>query len=155
MKTVRILFRHKKGEKMKKLLLGLFFATLAIAPIAVAEEAIEEEITDAAEIDLDSIRYNKKDNTAEIRMKIYNEDYSPESKEMYYATYYFKMDCGQKLFKPMIIEGYNKRDELMLVDYQPRQWQEIQIGSNLEQAYGYACQLSQIPKVKKNQSESL
>ncbi len=142
---------------MKKLLLGLFFTTLVIAPIAVAEEekTIEEEITDAAEIDLDSIRYNKKDNTAEIRMKIYNEDYSAESKEMYYATYYFKMDCGQKLFKPMMIEGYNKRDELMLVDYQPRQWQEIQAGSNLEQAFGYACKLSPLPKVKRNQNEEL
>ncbi len=152
MKTVRILFRHKKGEKMKKLLLGIFFATLAIAPIAAAAE---EAFSDAAEIDLDSIRYNKKNNTAEIRMKIYNEDYSPENQEMYYATYYFKMDCGQKLFKPMMIEGYNKRDELMLVDYQPRQWQEIQAGSNLEQAFGYACQLSAIPKVKKNQNEAL
>ena len=149
---MRILFRLKKGEKMKKILFGLFFATLAIAPIAVAAE---EDYTDAAEIDLDSIRYNKKDNTAEIRMKIYNEDYSPENREMYYATYYFKMDCGQKLFKPMMIEGYNKRDELMLVDYQPRQWQEIQAGSNLEQAYGYACQFSPIPKVKRNQNEAL
>ena len=55
----------------------------------------------------------------------------------------------------MMIEGYNKRDELMLVDYQPRQWQAIQAGSNLEQAFGYACQLSAVPKVKKSQNEAL
>jgi hypothetical protein len=132
-------------------MLSLLLGALTIAPLSVLAEDIIKE----ADIDLDSIRYNKKDNSAEIRMKIYNEDYVPDKNEMYYATYYFKMDCGQKLFKPLMIEGYNKRDELMLIDYEPRQWQIIQEGSNLEQAYGYACQFQAIPKIKKTKNEEL
>jgi hypothetical protein len=132
-------------------MLSLLLGALTIAPLSVLAEDIIKE----ADIDLDSIRYNKKDNSAEIRMKIYNEDYVPDKNEMYYATYYFKMDCGQKLFKPLMIEGYNKRDELMLIDYEPRQWQIIQEGSNLEQAYGYACQFQAIPKINKTKNEEL
>lgn len=139
MKLVRILFRRdNKGDNMKKLIIFFLLVTFAF-PVA----AIAQEYTPEAEIDLDSIRYNKNNNTSEIRMKIYNENYTKGGNEMYYAVYYLKMDCAQKMYKPMMIEGYNKRDELMLVDYEPRQMQPVTVGSNLEQAYNYACKINQ------------
>lgn len=128
---------------MKKFLFT-FLMLMFAAPIAV----IAEEYKNEAEIDLDSIRYNKNNNTSEIRMKIYNDGYKSGSNEMYYAMYYLKMDCNQKMYKPMIIEGYNKRDELMLVDYDQRQMQPVVSGSNLEQAYNYACRINSIPNIK-------
>ncbi|MBQ2644597.1 hypothetical protein IJG14_03380 [bacterium] len=129
---------------MKKIFFILF--TLIILPL----NTNAAEYNNEAEIDLDSIRYNKTDNTSEIRIKLYNENYLPNQNEIYYAIYYLKMDCGQRLYKPMIIEGYNKKDELMLVDYEPRQKQQIMSGSNIEQAYNYACQIKSIPNVKED-----
>ena len=116
--------------------------SLMIAPVVAALEN-----AGGTEIDLDSIRYNRADNTAEIRMKIYNEDYNPGQNNMYYALYYFKMNCSRRMFKPMIIEGYNKRDQLMLVNYEKREMQPITAGSNIERAYNFACQLQTIPSL--------
>lgn len=129
---------------MKKTLMGILIALLTLP--AIADEYVNE-----AEIDLDSIRYNKTNATSEIRMKIYNEDYEQGGNEMYYAMYYLKMDCSQKMYKPMMIEGYNKRDELMLVDYESRPMQPIAVGSNLEQAYNFACQVKTLPEVPKTE----
>lgn len=117
---------------------------MAVPAVAMAEGAIS-----GSEIDLDSIRYNKNNNTSEIRMKIYNDNYAVGGNEMFYAMYYLKMDCSQKTYKAMMIEGYNKRDELMLVDYEPRAMQPIANGSDLEQAYNYACKIVPIPQVDK------
>ena len=127
---------------MKKIIFGLLMAMFVLPVAVMAEEYVNE-----AEIDLDSIRYNKANATSEIRMKIYNENYQAGGNEMYYAMYYLKMDCTQKMYKPMMIEGYNKRDELMLVDYEPRAMQPVASGSNLEQAYNFACQIKAIPDV--------
>lgn len=129
---------------MKKFLLFVLLTFMTIPAVVMAEGAIS-----GSEIDLDSIRYNKNNNTSEIRMKIYNENYSIGGNEMFYALYYMKMDCSQKTYKPMMIEGYNKRDELMLVDYEPRTMQPIANGSDLEQAYKYACKIVPIPQVDK------
>lgn len=127
---------------MKKIAVAFLFTMFAL-PIAA------EELTPEAEIDLDSIRQNKANNTSEIRMKIYNDYYEEGGNEMYYATYYLKMDCLKKAYRPMIIEGYNKRDQLMLVDYEQRQYRPIVSGSNLEQAFNYACKANTIPQVEK------
>lgn len=131
---------------MKKFLSAVLLTFMAIPAVATAADAIS-----GSEIDLDSIRYNKNNNTAEIRMKIYNENYAVGGNEMFYAMYYLKMDCSQKTYKPMMIEGYSKRDELMLVDYEPRVMQAIASGSDLEQAYNYACKIVPIPQVDKRQ----
>lgn len=134
---------------MKKLIYALFAVLLATPLVVIAEEYINE-----AEIDLDSIRYNKSNNTAEIRVKIYNTEYAPGTDNLYYGMYYLKMDCAQKTYKPMIIEGYNKKDELMLVDYNERVYQQIVEGSDIEQAYNFACQIQSLPEVsKKNKSK--
>lgn len=129
---------------MKKFLSAVLLTFMAIPAVAMAEGAIS-----GSEIDLDSIRYNKNNNTSEIRMKIYNENYSVGGNEMFYAMYYLKMDCSKKTYKPMMIEGYSKRDELMLVDYEPRAMQPVANGSDLEQAYNYACKIVPIPQVDK------
>lgn len=122
---------------------------LAAVPLTVvAQEEFAAPESDV-EIDLDSIRYNKNNGTAEIRMKIYNQNYQKGGNEMYYAMYYLKMDCTQALYKPMLIEGYNKRNELMLVDYEPRPMTPVAAGSNMEQAYNYACKINAIPQATK------
>ncbi|MCR5261376.1 MAG: hypothetical protein K6C94_06005 [Candidatus Gastranaerophilales bacterium] len=132
---------------MKKIIFGIMSALIVSAAV-YAEGAYG-----GTEIDLDSIRYNKTNNTSEIRMKIYNEDYNPGVNDLYYALYYLKMDCLQKTFKPMIIEGYNRRNELMLVDYDKRNFSSITAGSNIEQAYNYACQKLTTPDVKEKKSK--
>ena len=119
---------------MKKILYGFLFLML-VTP------AIAEEYTNEAEINLDSIKYNKLNKTAEVSMKIYNENYEPKRNEIYYAIYYLKIDCAKKLYKPMIIEGYNQKEQLMIVDYDPREMKPIAPGSNLEQAYNFACKV--------------
>ena len=131
---------------MKKLIYGLLAVLLVTPMIAFADD---DDYVSEAEIDLDSIRYNRSNNTSEIRMKIFNSDYELGKDNLYYALYYLKMDCGKKTYKPMIIEGYNKKDELVLVDYNPRQMQEIMEGSDIEQAYNYACQLKSVPNASK------
>ena len=128
---------------MKKLFYGFLVVMLAAIPV------IAEQFTNEAEIDLDSIKYNKSNQTSEINMKIYNEDYEPSRNEIYYAIYYLKMDCIKKLYKPMLIEGYNKRDQLIIVDYDPREMKPVAQGSNLEQAYLYACKKKNLPEVQK------
>ncbi len=133
---------------MKKILIGLVLLMFAVPLAVVADEEITEPQS-GTEIDLDSVRYNKNTGIGEIRMKIYNDNYQKGGNEMYYAMYYLKMDCTQALYKPMLIEGYNKRDELMLVDYEPRQMTPVTPGSNLEQAYNYACRINEIPQVSK------
>lgn len=127
---------------MKKILLGL------VSALIFSSAVYADDIASGTEIDLDSIRYNKANNTAEIRIKIYNENYNPGVNELYYALYYLKMDCSQKTFKPMIIEGYNKKQELMLVDYDKRNYRNIAAGSDIEQAYNFACQMKTAPEVK-------
>lgn len=129
---------------MKRILSGILFTLLIVPAAAIAEDYVNE-----AEIDLDSIRYNKNNNTSEIRMKVYNENYKQGGDEMYYAMYYLKMDCSQKMYKPMMIEGYNKRDELMIVDYETRPMKAISAGSNMEQAYNFACKITPVPEVDK------
>ena len=141
MKTEQILFLYK-GEKMKKLFYGLLAIMLAVPAIA-------EQYTNEAEIDLDSIKFDRKTDSAEINMKIYNENYEPNRNEIYYAIYYLKMDCLKKTYKPMLIEGYNKMQQLMIVDYDSKEMKPIAAGSNLEQAYFYACQIRTAPNVSK------
>jgi len=128
-----------------KNIIKLIIAGICFLPLlAVAEEVLSE-----TEILLDSIKYSKSKNTAEIQMKIYNRDYEPGIDDMYYAMYYLKMYCGQKMYKPLITEGYNQKNQLLLVDYSKYQPMQIVEGSDIEQAYNYACQNYSIPKVNK------
>jgi len=129
---------------MKKIIFG-FISALIFSSAVYAESGTE--------IDLDSIRYSRTNNMSEIRLKIYNEEYNPGVNDLYYALYYLKMDCTQKTFKPMIIEGYNRRNELMLVDYDKRNYSPITVGSDIEQAYNYACQKKTAPDVKEKKNK--
>lgn len=128
---------------MKKIIYGIL-TVIVTSCTAFAAEGIS-----GSEIDLDSIRYNKNDNTAEIRMKIYNEDFEPGQNDMFYAVYYLKTDCSQRTYKPMIIEGYNRKDELIIVNYGPWQMRAINAGSDTEQAYNYACGIKTLPTSEK------
>ena len=128
-----------------KNIIKLIIAGICFLPLlAVAEEVLSE-----TEILLDTIKYNRSHNTAEIQMKIYNRDYEPGVDNMYYSTYYLKMYCGQRTYKPLITEGYTQDNKLLLVDYSKYQPQQIVEGSDIEQAYNYACQHYSIPKVNK------
>ena len=128
---------------MKKIIYG-FLTTFLISSAVNAAEGIT-----GTELDLASIRYNKKNNTSEIKMKVYNEEYEPCVNEMYYAVYYLKNDCMNKTFEPMIIEGYNRKNEIILVNYGTRRMEPINSGSDIEQAYNYACKIKSVPpKVK-------
>lgn len=138
-----------------KNIIKLLLAGICLLPmIAVAEEVISQ-----SEIDLDSIKYNKSKNTAEIKMNINNKNYAPGQDDMYYATYYLKMYCGQRKYRPLMIEGYNKKDELMLVNYANYGVMEVGSGSDIEQAYNYACGAIAVPHTPKrkvkNNNESL
>ena len=133
---------------VKLIIAGIFFCPL----IVMAEEVISE-----SEIDLNSIKYHKSKQTAEIKMTMYNKNYQPGIDDMYYAIYYLKMFCGQNMYKPLIIEGYDQNNKLLLVDYEKYTPQEIIEDSDIAQAYGFACRYTEIPKVnkRKNQTEKL
>lgn len=133
---------------MKKFLILL--CSMFAIPIAVC---VADEIGSNVEIDLDSIRNNVNNDSAEIRMKIYNDNYKRGTDDLYYGMYYLKIDCKQKAYKTVIIEGYNIRNELMLVDYDSRDLEYIATGSDIELAYKYACGVIQVPAVKKQTSK--
>lgn len=129
---------------IKFIIAGICFFPL----IAVAEEIISQ-----TEIDLDSIRYSKSKNTAEIKVNVYNQNYESGVDNMYYASYYMKMYCGQNMYKPLMIEGYNKDNQLLLVDYAKYEPQRIVEDSDISQAYSFACQYASIPTVNKTKEK--